>query len=449
MSSDAEYVTRDVCSTDEELANVFYRPFFQRQVVSATSELGRAIEHANYVASPKLTPKSAASFDSGNSLTSLTSSNKVLSSSPLIGLDRMSPRGFADMESILEIRSSDLDDDDDEKSTLHDKGNRNDDDDDEDDDDCKEKEITVRLRTELSRKHIFEEELAEESAAFEKTRTRRRSSYLKKRQNRPSLRSRIHHTRNAVKVISSVVSQNTNKIDYVSSSSSTFRGSHSREMYIRHAFASTLASLMKEVRCYMSNGDKDEAQRYAVVENFEFSKLLNKDKWLGSDTTNPFSKRPAEREFCTRLYDSMAFQIDIRTRAISNQRDMFDRWCRRKLENILTKLRNVKANRNLLVTSSSKQSRENRGIPLDGLKGYLWKLPRGVDPWSKKSMFNVGRGYRWKRVWCEIDVIENQEEGKFVWYVVVLLLLLLLLCVCVCVTLFTTTYQLYITQVQR
>ena len=124
------------------------------------------------------------------------------------------------------------------------------------------------------------------------------------------------------------------------------------------------------------------------MENFEFSKLLNKDKWLGSDTTNPFSKRPAEREFCSRLYDSMAFQIDIRTRAISNRRDMFDRWCRRKLESILAKLRNVKANRNLLVTSSSVQSRENGSIPLDGLKDISGNF---LEVW----ILGVRRVYQW------------------------------------------------------
>ena len=370
---------------------MFYRPLFEREIVPVTSELGRAIENANYVSSPRVTPRSTTSSDSGKS--------RGFKYSPASSPVNVEQHRLEKIEETL---------DDEVASSIGLK------------DEDEEEQMMLRLRTQLSRKYIFEEELAEEAAShrsFEQSRTRRRSSLMKIRRNKPSLRSRIRNTRNAVKIVSSVLSQSTNSIDYVSSDSSSFRGSYSREMFIRHAFASTLASLMKEVRCYMSNGDKDEAQRYAAVENFEFSKLLNKDKWLGSDTTNPFSKRHAEREFCSRLYDTMAFQIDIRTRAISNRRDMFDRWCRRKLESILAKLRNVKANRNLLVTSSSVQSRENGGIPLDGLKGYLWKLPRGVDPWSKTSVFNVGRGYRWKRVWCEIDVIENREKGKFVWYV--------------------------------
>ena len=56
-----------MCSTDEESANVFYRPLFEREIVPVTSELGRAIENANYVSSPRLTPRSTTSSDSGKS----------------------------------------------------------------------------------------------------------------------------------------------------------------------------------------------------------------------------------------------------------------------------------------------------------------------------------------------------------------------------------------------
>ena len=167
---------------------MFYRPLFEREIVPVTSELGRAIERANYVSSPRLnTPRSTRSSDSSKSRGfkySPASSPRIVDNSKLEKIEE----GLED-EVASPIGSIGLEEEKEENPTTD-----------------EEEQMMLRLRTQLSRKYIFEEELAEEAAShrsFEQNK-RRRSSLMKIRRNKPSLRSRIKNTRNAVKIVSQV-----------------------------------------------------------------------------------------------------------------------------------------------------------------------------------------------------------------------------------------------------
>jgi len=186
-----------------------------------------------------------------------------------------------------------------------------------------------------------------------------------------------------------------------------------RETFVRHAFGSVVASLMKEIRYFMCGGDKSKARSYANQDRFDFRKLLPQKDWIG-ETHDPLAKKPQEREFCTRLYGSMSFQECVRERAMANGRDLFDAWCLRKLETLMRHLKQAR-DCGLLVYSRSTTARKAVGIPLGGIKGHLWKLPRGVDPWTQRDMFHPA-GYRWKRHWFELDVTLDEDRGELRFY---------------------------------
>ena len=149
------------------------------------------------------------------------------------------------------------------------------------------------------------------------------------------------------------------------------------------------------------------------VKDFNFEKLLDKRCWLGESKPHPFAKKPYERAFCAGIYDAMAFRVHVRQRAIADKRDLFDTWCLRKIQTLLGHLKQVTES-NLVVPSASVAERDAKGVPLRGeSKGYLWKLPRGVDPWSTRSWI---KPQRWEERWFELDVVTNEEQGRLRFY---------------------------------